>query len=82
MSVTMEDVRAALDPDEVDYPEASRLGPGALPHLMTLVQEAEPGLEGVAAQPQAQAARGAIRRVGKEASHRVACSCAWSRASR
>ncbi|WP_026551743.1 HEAT repeat domain-containing protein [Arthrobacter sp. H20] len=49
MSVTMEDVRRALDPDEVDYPEASRLGPDALPHLMTLVQEAEPGLAAKAA---------------------------------
>lgn len=49
MSVTMEDVRAALDPDEVDYPEASRLGPDALPHLLTLVREAEPGLAAKAA---------------------------------
>ncbi|MBG6190532.1 HEAT repeat protein [Arthrobacter sp. CAN_A212] len=49
MSVTMEEVRAALDPDEVDYPEASRLGPEALPHLLTLVREAEPGLAAKAA---------------------------------
>lgn len=38
MSVTMNDVRARLDPDEVDYLEARKLGPEAAPFLMQLVQ--------------------------------------------
>jgi hypothetical protein len=33
----MKDVRAALDPEEPDYPEAAKLGPAALPHLEALV---------------------------------------------
>ena len=37
MPVTMEQVRKALDPDEPDYSKAATLGPGALPHLQTLV---------------------------------------------
>jgi len=49
MTVTMADVRAALDPDEVDYPAASALGPDALPHLMTLVSGDDPGLAAKAA---------------------------------
>lgn len=49
MPVTMKDVRAALDPDEVDYAAAARLGPEALPHLAVLVREAEPGLAAKAA---------------------------------
>lgn len=38
MAVTMEDVRRALDPEEVNYPKAARLGPEALPHLQVLAQ--------------------------------------------
>ncbi len=49
MPVTMKDVRTALDPDEVDYAAARRLGPEALPHLAVLVREAEPGLAAKAA---------------------------------
>jgi HEAT repeat protein len=37
MAVTMQQVRAALDPDEPRYGEASRLGPESLPHLQDLV---------------------------------------------
>lgn len=49
MNVTMDDVRRALDPDEVDYAAASRLGPGALPYLLELVKGADPGLAAKAA---------------------------------
>ncbi|NKX53134.1 hypothetical protein [Arthrobacter mobilis] len=49
MTVTMEDVRRALDPDEVDYAEASRLGPEAMPHLMALVQQNDPSISPKAA---------------------------------
>lgn len=38
MAVTMEDVRRALDPEEVNYPAAARLGQEALPHLQILAQ--------------------------------------------
>lgn len=44
MAVTMEDVRAALDPEEPDYPEAAKLGAAALPHLEVLVSSADPML--------------------------------------
>jgi hypothetical protein len=44
MSVTMEDVRAALAPEEPNYSAAAKLGPEALPHLARLAAEAEPGL--------------------------------------
>ena len=49
MSVTMEDVRAALAPDEPNWSAAATLGPEALPHLGQLVAEAEPGLAAKAA---------------------------------
>ncbi|MEO6530857.1 MAG: hypothetical protein ABI563_16280 [Specibacter sp.] len=49
MNVTMEDVRRALDPDEVDYAAASQLGPDALPFLMDLVQGGDPGMAAKAA---------------------------------
>jgi HEAT repeat protein len=49
VSVTMADVRGALDPDEVDYAFAAQLGPDALPHLMALVEGADPGLAAKAA---------------------------------
>src|SRR5687767_14479472 len=38
MSITMEEVRAVLDPEEPDYAQAARLGPDAVPHLETLVR--------------------------------------------
>jgi len=38
MPVTMQDVRAALDPEEPDYRRAAQLGPEAVPHLETLVR--------------------------------------------
>ena len=41
MTVTMEQVRAALDPEEPDYQQASQLGPEALPHLEELVGETD-----------------------------------------
>ena len=34
--VTLEQVRAALDPDEPNYASAGQLGGGALPHLHTV----------------------------------------------
>jgi hypothetical protein len=41
MTVSMKDVRAALDPDEPNYDEAARLGPEALPHLDALVSSGD-----------------------------------------
>lgn len=41
MAVTMEQVRAALDPEEPNYEEAAQLGQEALPHLEALVQSAD-----------------------------------------
>ena len=49
MAITMQDVRARLDPDEVDYGEARRLGPAAIPFLMQLVQGGDPALASKAA---------------------------------
>ena len=49
MAVTMEDVRAALDPEEPDYEEAAGLGPAALPHLQVLVNSGDPMLASKAA---------------------------------
>jgi HEAT repeat protein len=43
MTVTMQEVNAYLDQDEPDYDMAAKLGPDALPHLLRLVQEGEPG---------------------------------------
>jgi HEAT repeat protein len=40
----MRDVRAYLDPEEVDYEAASTMGPDAIPFLMELVQGDDPGL--------------------------------------
>jgi len=45
----MKDVRAQLDPDEVDYSEARKLGPEAIPFLMELVQGRDLGLASKAA---------------------------------
>lgn len=44
MAITMKDVRAWLDPEEVNYEAAKQLGPEAIPFLMELVQGADLGL--------------------------------------
>lgn len=49
MAVSMEDVRAALDPDEPDYERAALLGEDAIPHLRTLVEGEDPMLASKAA---------------------------------
>lgn len=49
MAVTMQEVRAVLDPEEPDYEQAAQLGPDALPHLESLVREADPMLASKAA---------------------------------
>ncbi len=50
MPVTFEQVRAALDPDEPDYPKAATtLGPDALPHLERLIAGDHPMLASKAA---------------------------------
>jgi HEAT repeat protein len=41
MTVTMVQVRAALDPEEPDYEQAAQLGPEAIPHLEELVGETD-----------------------------------------
>jgi HEAT repeat protein len=38
MAVSMEDVRAELDPEEPDYERAAQLGEDAVPHLLVLVE--------------------------------------------
>ncbi|MGI8684732.1 MAG: HEAT repeat domain-containing protein [Acidimicrobiales bacterium] len=49
MAVTMEQVRAVLDPEETDYERGRALGPDALPHLEILVNTADPMLASKAA---------------------------------
>lgn len=49
MAVDMEQVRAALDPEEPNYPAAAKLGPDALPHLEKLITGDHPGLAAKAA---------------------------------
>lgn len=44
MPISMKDVRAHLDPDEVDYPEAQKLGPEAVPFLVELFEGHDLGL--------------------------------------
>lgn len=44
MPVTMDDVRAVLDPEEPDYGAAALLGEEALPHLESLVAGGDPML--------------------------------------
>lgn len=41
MAVTMNDVRAALDPEEPNYERAAKLGAEALPHLQALVNSGD-----------------------------------------
>lgn len=49
MSVTFEQVRAALEPEEPNYGSAAQLGPDAIPHLSQLVQGNDPMLASKAA---------------------------------
>jgi HEAT repeat protein len=50
MSVTMDEVRSAVEPDEPDYPAAAaRLGVAALPLLSELIQGDDPALASKAA---------------------------------
>jgi HEAT repeat protein len=44
MAITMKDVRVCLDPDEVDYDSAKKLGPAAIPFLLELVKGGDLGL--------------------------------------
>ncbi|MFI9047300.1 hypothetical protein [Streptomyces sp. NPDC053427] len=43
-SVSMQDVRRVLDPEEPDYAAMAQLGTDSLPHLRTLVQGDDPML--------------------------------------
>ena len=49
MPITMQDVRAWLDGDEVDYKSAKKLGAAAIPFLMELVKGGDLGLASKAA---------------------------------
>jgi hypothetical protein len=50
MAVDMEQVRAALDPEEPDYPKAAKqLGAEALPHLETIIGGSDTSLAAKAA---------------------------------
>ena len=49
MSVSMDDVRKVLDPDEPDYAAAARLGEEALAHLERLARGDDPMLASKAA---------------------------------
>ena len=49
MAVTMEQVRAALEPEEPDYPRAKTLGVDALPHLERMITGDHPSLAAKAA---------------------------------
>jgi HEAT repeat protein len=49
MPVTMQQVRAALDPEEPNYAKATKLGPDALPHLERLIGGKDVGLASKAA---------------------------------
>ncbi len=44
MPITIRDVRAWLDAEEVDYANAKKLGPAAIPFLMELVKGGDLGL--------------------------------------
>jgi HEAT repeats len=49
MAVNMDQVRAALEPEEPDYPRAAKLGPAALPHLEKIITSDHLGLAAKAA---------------------------------
>ncbi|HKR14685.1 MAG TPA: hypothetical protein VJT15_21635 [Pyrinomonadaceae bacterium] len=49
MAVTIEQVKNILTRDEPNYIEAAQLGPEAIPHLQTILQEADPLLASKAA---------------------------------
>jgi len=49
MAVSIKQVRSALEPDEVDYTQAARLGADALPHLHALIRGPDPMLASKAA---------------------------------
>jgi HEAT repeat protein len=49
MPITMEEVRAVLNPDEPDYSSAATLGRDAIPHLLVLAGGADPLLASKAA---------------------------------
>jgi HEAT repeat protein len=49
MTVSMDDVRRILDPEEPDYDAAAELGTGALPHLQAIVAGDDPMLASKAA---------------------------------
>ena len=49
MTVSMQDVRHVLDPEEPDYEAAAQLGVEALPHLQALVAGNDPMLASKAA---------------------------------
>jgi HEAT repeat protein len=49
MTVTLEQVRAVLMPEEPNYERAARLGTEALPHLKTLIREGDQMLASKAA---------------------------------
>lgn len=49
MPVTLEQVVVQLDREEPNYAQAARLGPEALPHLVTLIQGSDIGLAAKAA---------------------------------
>ena len=70
MTVTMAQVRAVLDPEEPDYGQASKLGPGTIPHLEKLVKEADALLASKAAYLAALMQDERSVRVVKEAAQR------------
>lgn len=49
MPVTIQQVRAVLDPEEPDYIQAAQLGSDALPHIENLLKGADPMLASKAA---------------------------------
>lgn len=49
MTITLEQVRAALEPEEPNYERAARFGPEALPHLQTLIRTGDAMLASKAA---------------------------------
>jgi hypothetical protein len=70
MAVTIEQVRAALEPEEPDYRAAKELGPEALPHLKALTEEGNPSLTAKATY--------LASLIGGEAAHAVVASAAAS----